>query len=217
MQSKAATVAEYIASLPPDRREAVEAVRAVILKNLDKGYGEGMSYGMMGYFVPHSIYPAGYHCDPKQPLPFAGIASQKQGISVYLMGLYIGGDEGSGEETAESRWFRDAWAKTGKKLDMGKSCVRFKKLEDVALDVLGEAIRRVPAKLYIERYLQNLETRGTRGTRGKTENRPAAPKKAAAKKTAPIASPKPAGKAAKKAAKKSSKESSSTPGRKDLA
>ena len=214
MQSKAATVAEYIASLPPDRREAVEAVRAVILKNLDKGYGEGMSYGMMGYFVPHSIYPAGYHCDPKQPLPFAGIASQKQGISVYLMGLYIGGDEGSGEETAESRWFRDAWAKTGKKLDMGKSCVRFKKLEDVALDVLGEAIRRVPAKLYIERYLQNLETRGTRG---KTENRPPAPKKAAAKKTAPRVSPKPAGKAAKKAAKKSSKESSSTPGRKDLA
>lgn len=214
MQSKAATVAEYIASLPPDRREAVEAVRAVILKNLDKGYGEGMSYGMMGYFVPHSIYPAGYHCDPKQPLPFAGIASQKQGISVYLMGLYIGGDEGSGEETAESRWFRDAWAKTGKKLDMGKSCVRFKKLEDVALDVLGEAIRRVPAKLYIERYLQNLETRGTRG---KTENRPAVPKKAAAKKAAPRASPKPASKAAKKAAKKSSKESSSTPGRKDLA
>jgi len=214
MQSKAATVAEYIASLPPDRREAVEAVRAVILKNLDKGYGEGMSYGMMGYFVPHSIYPAGYHCDPKQPLPFAGIASQKQGISVYLMGLYIGGDEGSGEETAESRWFRDAWAKTGKKLDMGKSCVRFKKLEDVALDVLGEAIRRVPAKLYIERYLQNLETRGTRG---KTENRPAAPKKAAAKKAAPRASPKPASKAAKKAAKKSSKESSATPGRKDLA
>jgi len=213
MQSKAATVTQYLASLPPDKREAIAAVRAVILKNLDKDYAEGMTYGMIGYFVPHSVFPAGYHCDPKQPLPFAGLASQKLHMSIHLMGLYTSG-EGLENETTEARWFREAWTKAGKKLDMGKACIRFNKLEDVALDVLGEAIRRVPAKLYIERYLQNLETRGTRG---KTENRPPAPKKAAAKKTAPRVSPKPAGKAAKKAAKKSSKESSATPGRKDLA
>jgi hypothetical protein len=89
------------------------------------------------------VYPAGYHCDPKQPLPFAGLASQKNYMSLYLMCTY--GD------SELSRWFREAWAKTGKKLDMGKSCVRFKKLDDLALDVIAEAIRRVPAKMYIER------------------------------------------------------------------
>jgi hypothetical protein len=157
MQSKAATVAEYLASLPPDRRQAVEAVRQVMLKNLDKDFVEGMGYGMMGYSVPHSVYPAGYHCDPKQPLPYAGIASQKQGISIYLMSLYIGGAAGA----AETRWFTEAWAKTGKKLDMGKSCIRFKRIEDVPLDVIGEAIRRVPAKLYIQRYEEGLASRSS--------------------------------------------------------
>ncbi len=166
MQSKAATVAEYLDSLPPDRREAVEAVRAVILKNLDKDYAEGMSYGMIGYFIPHSVFPAGYHCDPRQPLPFAGLASQKQSMSIYLMGLYIGEGGGPGGETADTRWFREAWAKTGKKLDMGKACVRFKKIEDVALDVIGESIRRIPAKVYIERYVASLASRGGAGKGG---------------------------------------------------
>ena len=144
MQSKAATVEQYLAELPADRRDALQAVRKVILKNLDKNYAEGMSYGMMGYHVPHSIYPAGYHCDPKQPLPFAGLASQKGHMSLYLMCLY--------SNPAELRWFTDAWKKTGKKLDMGKSCIRFKKLDDLALDVIGEAIRRIPAKAYIQHY-----------------------------------------------------------------
>ncbi|MBN8598351.1 MAG: DUF1801 domain-containing protein [Planctomycetes bacterium] len=148
MQSKAKTVEAYLAELPADRREALEAVRKVILKNLDKDYEERMGYGMMGYAVPHRVYPAGYHCDPKQPLPFAGLASQKQAMSVYLMSTYM--------TPAEFKWFTTAWAKTGKKLDMGKSCIRFKKVEDLALEVLGEAIRRMPAKRYIAEYEKNL-------------------------------------------------------------
>jgi hypothetical protein len=141
MQSKAATVAEYLAELPEDRRRAIEAVRKVILENLDSDYEEGMQYGVIGYYVPHRVYPAGYHCDSKQPLPFAGLASQKNYMSLYLMCTY--GD------TPLAGWFREAWAKTGKKLDAGKACTRFKKVDDLALDVIGEAIRRMPAKKYI--------------------------------------------------------------------
>ena len=126
MQSKATTVTEYLKSLPEDRRKALQAVREVMLKNLDKAYQESMSYGMMGYSVPHSLYPAGYHCDPKQPLPFAALASQKNYMSVYLMCVY--------GHSGEDEWFRKAWAKTGKKLDMGKSCIRFKRVEDLALE-----------------------------------------------------------------------------------
>lgn len=151
MQSNAATVDDYIAELPEERRHMIAAVRKVILDNLDSGYSESMQYGMIGYSVPHSLFPAGYHCNPKQPLPFAGIASQKNYVSVYLMGVYVGcvgGTEGS-----EAQWFREAWAASGKKkLDMGKACVRIKKLEDAALDVIGESIRRMPAQRYIERY-----------------------------------------------------------------
>jgi hypothetical protein len=170
MQSKAATVAEYLASLPTDRREIVQALREVVLKNLDKNYQEVMQYGMIGYAVPHSVYPPGYHCDAKQPLPFAAIASQKQHVSVYLMGLYVGG---AITENAESRWFRTAWEKTGNKLDMGKSCVRFNKLENVPLEVIGEAIRRMPAKKYIATYESVLAT---------TRARKSAPAKPATKK-----------------------------------
>src|SRR5579863_10114184 len=137
VQSQATTVADYLASLPEDRRIVISAVRDVIRKNLDPDFEEGMQYGMIGYYVPHRVYPAGYHCDPKQPLPFASLGSQKQYMSVYLMCIY-------GDEKLRA-WFEDAWAKAGKKLDMGKSCVRFKRIDDVALDVIGEAIRRVPA------------------------------------------------------------------------
>lgn len=144
MHSKADTVDQYLDSLPADRRAAIETVRQVFLDNLDDQYEEGMSYGMIGYAVPHSVYPAGYHCNPKQPLPFGGLASQKGHMSLYLMCLY-------GDPTLEA-WFRAEWAKTGKKLDMGKACIRFKKVEDLALDVLAESIRRVPARTYIERY-----------------------------------------------------------------
>jgi hypothetical protein len=148
MQSKATTVEAYLLSLPEDRRAAISAVRQVILANLDASYEEGMQYGAIGYYVPHHVYPKGYHCDPKQALPFAHLASQKNYMSLYLMSVYVGyGDDSSGEH---ANWFREAWAKTGKKLDMGKSCVRFKKLDDLPLDLIGEAIRRVPASRYIE-------------------------------------------------------------------
>jgi hypothetical protein len=154
MISKAKTVAEYLASLPPDRRTAIQAVREVILKNLDDKYVEGMQYGMIGYFVPHSVYPAGYHCDPKQPLPFAGLASQKNHMAVYLMCIYGGAEH--------EKWLRVEWARTGKKLDMGKSCIRFKKLDDLPLDLIGRAIARVPAKKFIANYESQLAASGVK-------------------------------------------------------
>jgi hypothetical protein len=109
-----------------------------------------MDYGMIGYSVPHSVYPAGYHCNPRQPLPFAGLASQKNYMSLYLMSIYCGCDGGT--ETEHARWFRRAWARSGKKLDAGKVCIRFKTLDDLPLDLIGEAIRRVPARTYIKYY-----------------------------------------------------------------
>ena len=143
MQSSAKTVQEYLKELPADRREAINAVRGVILANLPKGYEECMSYGMIGYVVPHSIYPAGYHCDPKLPLPYANLGSQKNYMSLHLMGAYC--------DPATEQSFRKAWGASGKKLDMGKACVRFKKLEDVALEAVGQVIARLPVKNYIAR------------------------------------------------------------------
>ena len=150
MQSKAATVKQYLAELPEDRRKAIAAVRKVIRQNIDSGYEEGMQYGMIGYYVPHRLYPDGYHCDPKQPLPFVCLASQKNYMSIYLGCVY--GAPG-GEKS-----FRSAWAKSGKKLDMGKSCVRFKKVEDLALDVIGETIQTMPVKRFIEFYESAIKT-----------------------------------------------------------
>lgn len=190
MQSKAATVDAYLKELPEDRRAGITAVRRVILKNLDKGYTEGMSYGMIGYAVPHSIYPAGYHCDPTKPVPFAGLASQKNHMSVYLCTLY-------GHPT-EEQWFRTAWEKSikagrAKKLDMGASCIRFKKLEDIDLDLIGEAIRRMPVRQFITYYenairgmnkntTQRRESHKIKPSRTKTRQR--VKKKTAAKKQA---------------------------------
>jgi len=162
MQSKATTVEQYLAGLPVDRRAAIEAVRNVILKNLDSDYEEGMQYGMIGYYVPHHVHPEGYHCDPRQPLPFAALASQKNYMSLYLMCVYGGGDL--------LKWFEKEWARAGKKLDMGKCCVRFKKLEDLALDVIGEVIRRVPAKTYIAHCIAALAAhKRTVKSKGKTQ------------------------------------------------
>lgn len=152
MQSKASTVAEYLKNLPEDRRVAIGAVRKAILANLDTDYEEGMQYGMIGYFVPHRVYPAGYHCDPRQPLPFVGLASQKNHMSVYLMSVYADRDE--------EGWLRDRFAKAGKKLDMGKCCIRFKRLEDLPVEVIGEAVRRVPVKRHVEYYESALKKSG---------------------------------------------------------
>lgn len=157
MKSAAATVEDYLQSLPEDRRVAISAVREVVLANLPKGYEECMSYGMIGYVVPHRLYPAGYHCDPKLPLPFANLASQKNHMALYLMTVY--GDP------ATEKWFRKAWQTAGKKLDMGKCCVRFKKLADVPLEVIGQAIARVPVADYIARIEKVLGTTSKRTAR----------------------------------------------------
>lgn len=157
MQSRAKTVEDYLRSLPEERRAALNAVRDVILKNLDPAYEEGMQYGMIGYYVPHSVYPKGYHVDPRQPLTFAALASQKNYMSLYMMSVY-GGDGATAGKHAQ--WFREEWAKTGKKLDMGKSCIRFKKAEDLPLELIGEAVKRVPAAKYIEVCEAALERSG---------------------------------------------------------
>lgn len=139
MQSKAATVEDYIKELPEERRDAVTKLRKVIKKNLPKGFKETMGYGMMGWCVPHSIYPAGYHCNPKDPLPFMGIGSQKHFIAVYHMGVYA--------EPKLLKWFTGEFAKAGAgKLDMGKSCIRFKKPENIPYKLIGElASKMTPA------------------------------------------------------------------------
>jgi hypothetical protein len=136
MQSKAQTVEQYVAELPVERQQSINALRKVIKKNLPKGFEETMSYGMIGYVVPHSKYPAGYHCDPKLPLGFMNIASQKNFIAVYHMGVYA--DEGL------FKWFTTAHAKLSpKKLDMGKSCIRYKKSEDIPFDLIGQLAAKI--------------------------------------------------------------------------
>ena len=144
MNSNATTVADYLASLPEDRRAAISAVRQVILDNLPTGYEEMIQYGAIAYVVPHTLFPSGYHCDPRQPLTYASLGSQKNYMALYLMCVY--GDE------ENLTWFRSAYLATGKKLDMGKACVRFKKLEDLPLNVIGALIARVNPQAYIAKY-----------------------------------------------------------------
>lgn len=148
----AATVDGYLEELSEDRRVLVSALRDLVNGSLPDGYEEGVLWGMIGWYVPHSRYPAGYHTDQRQPLPLAALASQKQYVSLYLMGTYCGCEQPGTELTADANWFRETWAATGKKLNMGKSCVRIKRLEDVAADVISEAIRRLPVDLYIAKY-----------------------------------------------------------------
>jgi hypothetical protein len=146
MKTNAKAVDEYLSHLPEDRRAALSAMRQVILDNLPEGYEECLQYGMISYVVPHRLYPAGYHCDPRQPLMYASLGSQKNYMTLYLMTVY--GDPATAE------WFRNAYQATGKKLDMGKACVRFKSLDALPLDVIGQAIARVPVKVYIARVEQ---------------------------------------------------------------
>jgi hypothetical protein len=144
MAPKPNVVAAHLASLPADRRAAVEAVRAVIRANLDDGFEEGVQHGMLAYSVPHRVYPAGYHANPKEPVPFVSVASQKGGLSVHLFGLYVGADD--------LPRFEAEWRAAGKKLDMGKSCVRFKRLEDASLEAIGAAIARMPLRRFLAAY-----------------------------------------------------------------
>lgn len=145
MQSSAKTPDEYMKSLPEDRKDAMTELRNTILKNLPKGFTECMAYGMLGYVVPHSIYPDGYHCDPKIPLPFMNLASQKNFIAFYHMGLY--GDKKLLD------WFVKEYPQHSKaKLDMGKSCVRFKKMDDIPYKLIGELVKKVSVKDWINAY-----------------------------------------------------------------
>lgn len=142
VQSRAQTVEEYLAELPEDRRAVVSGVRDVILANLPEGYEESMGFGMICYSIPLSRYPKTYN---KQPLMYAALAAQKNYYSIYLMYVYGGGSKGEAS-------FRKAFEDAGKKLDMGKSCVRFKKIDDIPLDVIGRSIAGVTPEAYIDFY-----------------------------------------------------------------
>lgn len=146
MKSKAATVEQYLASLPEDRLAAVSTVRRFILDHLDKNLQECMQYGVIGYCVPHGVWPHGHHTNPKLPLMYMGLSSQKNDMVVYMLFLH--------HNQREREWFDGAWKATGRKNHLevggGGCCLRFKKLEDLSLDVIGEAMRRMPVKTYLD-------------------------------------------------------------------
>lgn len=144
-QSSAATPDEYLDELEPERRAALGRLREVFRANLPEGFEETMSYGMIAFVVPHSVYPDGYHCNPKLPLPFISLASQKQYLAVYHMGLYA--------DDELMQWFRAAWAERVEgRLDMGKSCIRLRKVDQVPHDLFGELAGRMTPQDWIERY-----------------------------------------------------------------
>lgn len=150
MQSSATTPEEYIASLPDDRRVAIQQLQKVILENLPKGFSEEMQYGMLSYVVPHSLYSPGYHCNPKIALPFMGLASQKNFIALYHMGIY--------SNTNLLNWFTAEYPKHSKrKLDMGKSCIRFKKMEDIPYELIGQLAARMTPEEWVELYEEKLK------------------------------------------------------------
>lgn len=145
MTSKASSPEQYVKELPPERKEPVNLLREAIIKNLPKGFAEQMSYGMIGYVVPHSIYPNGYHCDPKLPLPFVSIASQKNYIAFYHMGMYA--------MPELLKWFQEEYPRyTTARLDMGKSCIRFKNPEHIPFKLISELMKKVSVKDWVATY-----------------------------------------------------------------
>lgn len=152
MQSSAKTVNDYLNELPEERKSAFLKLRESILKNLPKGFNEEMSYGMLGYVVPHSTYPDGYHCTPKLPLPFMNIASQKNYIALYHMGIY------ANPELLE--WFTSEYPKhSSQKLDMGKGCIRFKKLDQIPFDLIAELAGKISVQDWINGYETQIKNR----------------------------------------------------------
>ncbi|SEM05960.1 protein of unknown function (DU1801) [Aquimarina amphilecti] len=150
MQHKANTPDEYIEAIPRERKEVMQNLRKVILDNLPEGFSEVMNYGLIGYVIPHEIYPNGYHCDPKLPLPFMNIASQKNFIAVYHMGIYA--------DKNLMDWFVGEYPKYVKtKLDMGKSCIRFKKIDQIPLQLIGELTAKMTPKEWINIYETNIK------------------------------------------------------------
>ena len=145
MTYEANTPEEYIEQLPENRKQAVQKIRAVIKKNLPKGFEEGINYKMLGFYVPHSKFPEGYHCDPKLPIPFINLASQKNSVNLYHMGIY------AKKELLD--WFVKEYTKYCKyKLDMGKSCIRFKKMDDIPFDLIGELASKMTVNEWINTY-----------------------------------------------------------------
>ena len=145
MQSSASTPNQYIAELPEDRKEVMQQLRETVKKNLPKGFEEAMQYGMISYVVPHSIYPDGYHCKPTDALPFLSIASQKNHIAFYHMGVY--------SKPELLKWFTSEYPKHANgKLDMGKSCIRFKNPKNIPFDLLGELTTKISVAEWIEMY-----------------------------------------------------------------
>jgi uncharacterized protein YdhG (YjbR/CyaY superfamily) len=150
MKTNINTVSDYISEIIDERKLAFTALRETILKNIPKGFEECMSYGMIGYVVPHSIYPKGYHCDTKLPLPFVAIASQKNGIALHHMGLYFN------PKIAE--WFASEYTKYFKyKLDMGKACIRFKKMDEIPLELIAQLLQKFSVDDYIKIYEYGLK------------------------------------------------------------
>ena len=145
MKANGKTVKEILINLPEDRAEPFNKLHDVIVKNIPKGFEAAISYGGLGYVIPHSLYPDGYHCKPSEPLPFAGIASQKDSINFYHMGIYA--------DPKLLKWFVSEYPKHSKqKLDMGKSCVRFKKMEEIPYKLIGELMKKISAKDWIAKY-----------------------------------------------------------------
>jgi len=151
MPAKATTVKEYIDNLPEDRKPVIKKLRTIIKKNLPKGYKEVISYGMIGYVIPHKIYPDGYHCSPELPLPFMSMASQKNFVAVYHMGIYA--------DPKLMKWFTSEYPKyVSTKLDMGKSCIRFKKMETIPYELIGELSSKMTTDDWIKLYEKNIKT-----------------------------------------------------------
>ena len=150
MKAIGKTVKEILSNIPEDRAESFNNLHEVIVKNLPKGFEAAISYGGLGYVVPHTLYPSGYHCKPSEPLPFAGIASQKNSINFYHMGIY--------SDPKLLEWFVSEYPKhSGQKLDMGKSCVRFKKLDQIPYKLIGELMKKMSAKKWITLYERNIK------------------------------------------------------------
>ncbi len=148
MKAQGTTVEDILKNLPEDRLQPFNKLHEVIVKNLPEGFEAAISYGGLGYVVPHAIYPAGYHCKPEEPLPFAGLSSQKASINFYHMGIYA--------EPKLLEWFVNEYPKHSKqKLDMGKSCVRFKKMEDIPYELIAELMQKISVAQWIERYEEN--------------------------------------------------------------
>ena len=150
MQYKATSAEDYIKQAPEDRQQILQKLRDVIRLNLPKGFEEGIQYGMIGYYVPHSVYPDGYHCDPKIPLPFMSFASQKNSINLYHSGIYA--------QQELHDWFINEYPKHCKrKLDMGKSCIRFKKMDEIPFELIGELVTKLTYEEWIKIYEETIK------------------------------------------------------------